>query len=82
MGLVLEHPAFQQNPFAAIQQHLRNSLAHDAEKLNAESLKRTEEEQIELSKKKEDRKERLRDAKFSKKKGNKNKNTKSGRPKR
>jgi hypothetical protein len=82
MGLVLEHPAFQQNPFAAIQQHLRNSLAHDAEKLNAESLKRTEEEQIELSKKKEDRKERLRDAKFSKKKGNRNKNTKSGRPKR
>jgi len=66
MGLVLQHPSFKENPFAAIQQHLRNSLAPDAEKLKQESKKR-EEESIGLeAKKKEDKKERLRDAKFSK----------------
>ncbi len=68
MSLVLQHPSFQQNPFDAIQQHLRNSLASDAEKLTQESQKRNEEDYKIESKKKEDKKERLRDAKFSKKK--------------
>ena len=46
MGLVLEHPSFKENPFAAIQQHLRNSLESDAERLQEESLKREKEDKI------------------------------------
>ena len=67
MGLVLEHPKFKEDPFAAIQQHLRNSLAPDAEKMKRESQKQDEEDNKIEAKKKEERKERLRDAKFSKK---------------
>ena len=66
MGLVLQHPSFKEDPFAAIQQHLRNSLATDAEKLKQESQRRDEEDREMKAKKKEDRKERLRDAKFAK----------------
>ncbi|KAL7529088.1 hypothetical protein ACHAXR_006368, partial [Thalassiosira sp. AJA248-18] len=66
MGLVLQHPSFQQNPFAAIQAHLRNSLAPEAEKLKVESEKRVQEDNVMVAKKKEERKERIRDFKFSK----------------
>jgi hypothetical protein len=66
MGLVLQHPSFQENPFAAIQIHLKNSLATDAEKLTEESEKRTQEDKEIEAKKKEERKERIRDAKFAK----------------
>ena len=66
MGLVLEHPSFQQNPFVAIQQHLRNSLAPQAEKLQAESIQRIMNDDAAEAKKKEERKERQRDAKFDK----------------
>jgi len=69
MGLVLQHPSFQKNPFAAIQQHLRNSLAPEAEKMKAESLKRVEDDKKADAKKKEEKKERLLDAKFSKNRG-------------
>ena len=68
MGLVLDHPSFKENPFAAIQQHLRNSLAPQKEKLEQDSLKRTQEEKKVDAKKKEEKKERLLDAKFSRKK--------------
>lgn len=67
MGLVLQHPSFKDNPFAAIQQHLRNSLAPEAVKMKEESHKREEEDGKVEAKKKEERKERLRQAKFSKK---------------
>jgi Ribosome biogenesis protein SLX9 len=30
LGLVLEHPAFRSNPFATIQEHLKNSLSEQA----------------------------------------------------
>jgi hypothetical protein len=82
MGLVLDHPAFQENPFIAMRQHLRNSFARDAEKMNEESLKQTEEEQREILKRKEDRKERLRDNKLSKNKVGKKKIMSALRPKR
>lgn len=66
MGLVLQHPSFKENPFAAIQQHLRNSLAPEAEKMKKESLQRDEKDNVEKAKKKEERKEHIRDAKFNK----------------
>mmetsp|Transcript_4322 Transcript_4322/g.8016 ORF Transcript_4322/g.8016 Transcript_4322/m.8016 type:complete len:226 (+) Transcript_4322:114-791(+) len=78
MGLVLQHPSFKENPFAAIQQHLRNSLAPQAEKLKQDSQRQDEEDKKVTAKKKEERKERIRDAKFSKSK----KGFKSGRAKR
>lgn len=66
MNLVLQHPSFQSNPFAAIQTHLKNSLVDDAQRLKVESDKRSEEEKVMQVKKKEERKERIRDAKFNK----------------
>jgi len=67
MGLVLKHPSFQENPFAAIQQHLRNSLLPDAEKLKQDSMKRDEADKVAAAKKKEVKKEAILDAKFSRK---------------
>ena len=64
MNLVLDHPSFKSNPFAAIQTHLRNSLAPQAEQLKEESAKRDEETGKVQARKKEERKERIRDAKF------------------
>jgi len=75
MGLVLQHPSFKSNPFSAIQQHLRNSLSSDREKLAVESKKRSQEEITLTAKKKEERKERIRDAKFSKHKKGRQNNT-------
>jgi hypothetical protein len=80
MSLVLEHPSFVENPFAAIQQHLRNSLECDAEVLKAESLKREKEDKLAEERKKEDRKEKIRDIRFSKRMGSKK--FKSNRAKR
>jgi hypothetical protein len=68
MGLVLRHPAFNDDPFQAIRQHLRNSLVSDAEKLRKESEARDAEGGELDATKKEGKKERLREAKFSKKK--------------
>ena len=66
MGLVLQHPSFVANPFAAIQQHLRNSLASDAEKLREKGLIRKEEDKRFEAQKKEEKKERIKEAKFNK----------------
>ncbi len=79
MDLVLQHPSFNQNPFAAIQQHLRNSLAPEAEQMKQESHKRDVEDNEMDAKKKEERKERLREAKLSKKKGRGFKSNRSSR---
>mmetsp|Transcript_7391 Transcript_7391/g.12277 ORF Transcript_7391/g.12277 Transcript_7391/m.12277 type:complete len:217 (+) Transcript_7391:110-760(+) len=80
MGLVLEHPSFQENPFAAIQQHLRNSLESDAEMLKEESLKREKEDKLIEHKKKEEKKEKIRDIRFARRMGSKK--FKSNRAKR
>lgn len=78
MSLVLSHPKFNEDPFAAIRLHLQNSLADDAEKLKAESKAR-DEEYIELvAKKKEAKKERIREAKFSNKKRRSGKSARPG----
>ena len=65
MGLVLSHPAFNDDPFSAIRQHLRNSLVNDAEKLRTISEARDVADGTSLARKKEERKERQRDAKFA-----------------
>jgi hypothetical protein len=80
MGLVLEHPSFIANPFAAIQQHLRNSLESDAEMLKEESLKREKADKIQEERKKEGKKEKIRDIRFSGRMGSKK--FKSNRAKR
>ena len=80
MGLVLEHPSFKENPFAAIQQHLRNSLESDAEMLKEESLKREKEDKLIEHKKKEENKEKIRDIRFARRMGSKK--FKSNRAKR
>ena len=57
MNLVLQHPAFQSNPFEAIQQHLRNTLAGQAQELEKKSNERTkailQKEQVQKQKRKE-----------------------------
>lgn len=68
MGLVLQHPSFKENPFAAIQMHLKNSLANDAEKQKQDAKEREKKDTEMEAKKKEERKERQRDAKFAKSK--------------
>lgn len=79
MGLVLQHPSFKDDPFAAIQQHLRNSLAPEAAKMEEKSQKQAEEDGRAEAKKREERKERVRQAKFSKKKSRGRTNFKSNR---
>lgn len=43
MNLVLEHPAFQANPFEAIREHLKNSLSNQADMNQEESEARAKE---------------------------------------
>lgn len=64
MNLVLKHPSFQENPFAAITAHLRNTLASQGEAQLQESRKQTKKDEEAEAKKKEKKKERLRDAKY------------------
>jgi hypothetical protein len=47
LGLVLEHPAFRMNPFATIQEHLKNSLSHQSKVLAEEGvIKAKQKEQL------------------------------------
>lgn len=58
MSLVLQHPAFQSNPFEAMQEHLRNKLAKSGKKQEEESKKRITEEKKAAEKRKQEKKER------------------------
>jgi hypothetical protein len=62
MNLVLQHPAFQSNPFDAIQQHLRNTLAGQAQVLEAKSKERYEANLQKEQAKKEKKKQRIQEA--------------------
>jgi len=55
MNLVLQHPSFKENPFAAIQEHLKNTLSSQAEQQKIEHVKQTK-----LDKKKEELKKKKR----------------------
>mmetsp|Transcript_17855 Transcript_17855/g.27590 ORF Transcript_17855/g.27590 Transcript_17855/m.27590 type:complete len:200 (-) Transcript_17855:358-957(-) len=59
MNLVLQHPAFQSNPFDTIKQHLKNTLADQAEEQQVKSELRTKQEAEDAAKRKEAKKERV-----------------------
>jgi hypothetical protein len=62
MKLVLQHPAFQSNPFEAIQQHLRNTLAGQAQELEAKSKERYKSDLQKEQVKKQKRKQRIQES--------------------
>ena len=66
LNLVLQHPSFRENPFATMQEHLRNTLAEQAEAQEETAKNERRVEAKEVVKKKEARKERIRNAKFEK----------------
>lgn len=68
MNLVLQHPTFNSDPFATIQEHLKNTLAGQAKQLEEEAEKKQKEHDKKRNEAKEARKERLRDYKFAKNK--------------
>ena len=74
LGLVLQHPSFQSNPFATIQEHLKNTLADQAKELEMKAEKKRKENDDKAIQRKEARKERIRDANYRK-------HTKKGRRK-
>jgi len=61
LGLVLEHPAFQENPFATIQEHLKNTLAGQAKELEKEGEVKAKEKAVAAEKRKKVRKVRQRE---------------------
>ena len=66
LNLVLQHPSFQSNPFATMQEHLRNSFVQQAEQQEIVAKDERIAEAKKVVEKKEARKERIRDAKFEK----------------
>jgi hypothetical protein len=67
-NLILQHPAYQEDPFATMQEHLRNTLAKQKEQQQAESKERTKEEQTKLDAQKKLKKEQLKGKKKPRKK--------------
>eukprot|EP00979_Chaetoceros_neogracilis_P009378 scaffold2132_cov183-Chaetoceros_neogracile.AAC.3 len=65
-NLVLQHPSFQSNPFATMQEHLRNSFVKQAEELESVAKDELIQEAKKIGEKKEARKERIRNAKYEK----------------
>mmetsp|Transcript_14062 Transcript_14062/g.21056 ORF Transcript_14062/g.21056 Transcript_14062/m.21056 type:complete len:205 (+) Transcript_14062:94-708(+) len=65
-NLVLQHPSFQSNPFATMQEHLRNSFVKQAEGLASVANDERIEAAKKVEEKKEARKERIRNAKYEK----------------
>jgi hypothetical protein len=61
LGLVLEHPVFQSNPFATIQEHLKNTLTGQAQELKQLSEKQAKAEEAAAEKRKHAKKERVQD---------------------
>lgn len=66
LNLVLQHPSFQSNPFATIQEHLRNTLAQQATEQEEVAKKERQEDAKKEKEKKEAKKERIRNAKYEK----------------
>jgi Ribosome biogenesis protein SLX9 len=62
MNLVLQHPAFQSNPFEAIQQHLRNTLSGQAQELEEKANERTKADLQKEQVQKQKRKERIQES--------------------
>ena len=66
LNLVLQHPVFNDNPFATMQEHLKNSFTKQAEELEVLATQEREEESKKTREKKEARKERIRNSKYEK----------------
>jgi len=66
LNLVLQHPTFQSNPFATMQEHLRNTRAQRAKEQEETAKKERIEEEKKDKEKKEAKKERIRNAKYEK----------------
>jgi len=66
LNLVLQHPSFKSNPFATMQEHLRNTLAGQAKEQEAAASKERKEEAIKAQERKEAKKERIRNYKYEK----------------
>jgi hypothetical protein len=66
LNLVLQHPSFVSNPFATMQEHLKNSLSEKAEQLEMVAKEERIQEAKRVEERKEARKERIRDAKYMK----------------
>jgi ABC-type dipeptide/oligopeptide/nickel transport system ATPase component len=66
LNLVLQHPSFKSNPFATIQEHLRNTLAQQAKEQEVAAQKALVEEEKKNEQKKEAKKERILNAKYEK----------------
>merc|ERR1740124_1137571 len=63
LNLVLQHPSFQANPFATMQEHLRNSVKEQKNCLQMQADKQRQDDQKKIQDKKEEKKERIRDLK-------------------
>ena len=68
LNLVLQHPAFQADPFATMEEHLRNTLASQRKIQEAQAEKRDKEELKKEEEKKRLKKEHLEGKKKSRKK--------------
>jgi hypothetical protein len=68
MNLVQQHPAFKEDPFATLQEHLKNTLAEEKEKRQKEAKQKADDTKAKKEKKKQERKERLQGVKKSSKK--------------
>lgn len=68
LGLVMEHPSFLDNPFATIQEHLKNTLKETSSQLEEQSKLRTQEDETKLEVRKQAKKEK-REASVRKQKG-------------
>jgi len=66
LNLVLEHPSFQENPFATMQEHLKNTLANQKVILEQQAQKERLVQQTKQKQRTEARKEHIRDAKYLK----------------
>ncbi len=66
LNLVLQHPSFKSNPFATMQEHLRNTLAGQAKEQEAAALKERKKEEVKAQERKEAKKERIRNFKYEK----------------
>jgi hypothetical protein len=64
MHLVLQHPSFVQQPFATMQEHLRNTFSRQAMELQRKADEARKIEKDQSLQRKELRRDRIRDAKF------------------
>jgi Ribosome biogenesis protein SLX9 len=68
MQLVQQHPAFKEDPFATIQEHLKNTFSEQREKLQKEAQQKADNDKKKQDQRKQEKKERLQGVKKASKK--------------